>query len=1208
MSTDARQAPAPRTEAPHTEAPHSEDTAARERIRTSLDESLVVEAAAGTGKTTVLVDRLVAVLADGRTTVDRLVAVTFTRKAAGELKLRLRQELDRERQRTRDAVRRGHLAAALARLEEAHVGTIHSFCAEILRRRPVEAGLDPAFVEMEPEQADALYEQAFRAWAGQRLDALPPGLARALQRLAIAPSFDGDSSPLDRLRDAGRELVDWRDFEAPWARHEDPEQPFDRAAALASLVRRTRKVARMSRQGRPKDPLRRALEPVEDLAHWMASSAGSLDGIDRERHLDELEAQFVELLKALRRKHYLKGRGTSYARGLERETMLAARDQLVAALEDFDRRAGAELASLLRDELWQVLDGYEQAKQAAGRVDFLDLLVRSRDLLRDHAEVRRNLQTAFSHVFVDEFQDTDPLQAEILLLLAADDPTETDWRQTRPLPGKLFLVGDPKQSIYRFRRADVLLYQGIREQLEEAGVGLVVLRRSFRSIRPLQRAINLAFGAHMQEDRRAGQPAYVALDGDREAPASQPSLVALPVPAPFGWSRPSGRSIDASLPVATCAFVDWLIHHSGWTVVDPEDRSRRVPIAPRHICLLFRRYLSWGRDVTEPYLRGFEARGIPHLLVGGRSFHQREEVETLRTAATAIEWPDDTLSVYATLRGDLFGFQDEELLRHLGDRPAAGGALDPLAAEAWLAEMAKDDPRRPILEALALLGELHRGRNAIPFAETLHRLLEATRAHAAFALRPAGNQVLVNVRRVIDLARAFEGRGGLSFRGFVDHLDHVASRPGQAPAPALEEGAEGVRLMTTHTAKGLEFPVVLLADPTCRLTARDPSFYLDTEKGLCARRLLGCSPWELLHHRELELEREAAEGVRVAYVAATRARDLLVVPGLGIGPFEDSWLGPLDRALYPEPAAFTHARPAPGTPPFGRDTVLEGPKSGDPRDQRPTIRPGLHLVGGKKGSTGDAGDAKGEGAAVAWWDPRTLDLRDRGPVGLRAQQVLEPDPEGRAVAEGLERYQDWIDDREAALGRGSRPSREPLSITELEQDPPGPAVEISIESVRGEGEKGSAAGDALGGRHLDGRRFGTLVHTVLRDLAFDAAPPAIEALVRLHARALAAPDAEIRAATEGIEKALDHPLMVRAAGAERVLREAPFQLRLDGGFQVVGAIDLAFLHGGRWTVVDFKTDADPGPRLDAYRRQLAWYVHALAALTDQPADGVLLTI
>jgi ATP-dependent helicase/nuclease subunit A len=1138
---------------------HDED--ARRRIRTSLDESLLVEAAAGTGKTTVLIERLVAILASGRARVDQIVAVTFTRKAAGELELRLRAQLDRARALAAGEERR-RLSEAIARLEEASIGTLHSFCAELLRARPVEAGIDPAFVELDEEQERSLFERVFRSFLERQLEAMPPGLRRILARLAESEQRE---SPLERLLSAARELAAWRDFPAAWRR-----DPFEREAEIDSLLDLLEVTLLAARRGRDGDALRRSLLPAESFAAELARREA---GAGR-RDYDEVEAQLVGLDRELSGKENWRGKGDDYAPGVSRQAMLESRGELLARLAFFRRSADADLASLLREELREAVELYGAAKRSAGRLDFLDLLLFCRDLLRDHPEVRRTLRGKYSHFFVDEAQDTDPLQMEILLLLTADDPEENDWRRARPLPGRLFLVGDPKQSIYRFRRADVLLYLAVKEQLELAGVGVEELSHSFRAGANLQAAINGAFAARLRHDRDAGQPSYVALAGGRDEAPGQPSLVVLPVPQPFGaFGRITQRAIEASFPDAAAAFLRWLIAESGF-MVSTADGGRR-PVEARDVCLLFRRYQAFGRDVTADYLRALEARQVPHLLIGGRALTEREEASTLRVALTAIEWPEDQLAVYGTLRGDLFALPDGALFRYLREQGRLRPAAEPPGLEA------ADEEERAIAQALRLLYELHQGRNRLPIADTLNRLLQAVRAHAGFALRPAGNQVLANVLRVADLARRYEMAAGLSFRGFVERLEDASSERGESGAPGLEEGADGVRLMTVHAAKGLEFPVVLLADPSCRSTGRGAPRFLDPARGLCATRLVGLAPAELEEAAELEMAREAAEAVRLAYVAATRARDLLVVPGLGSGRLEDGWLLCLDEAILPAAGARPRqpAELTPGLPPFGRHTVLGGGE----QVGLPEIAPGLYASRG--------------GGEVLWWDPGLLELERPRSGGVDGADLLAPDDDGGRGRQGLERYLSWQAEKEAALLAGGTPGREVVAVTETAQAPEGAAVRLEL-----------LAATPVGPARPRGRRFGALVHQVLRDLPLDRPfdPAAAESLARLHGRGLGAPQDEVAAAPALARALLGHPLFARVRAAAKVRREVPFTLRLPGDFLVEGVIDLLFEDREGLTVIDFKTDRPEGEALDAYLRQLGWYVAAAERLLGRPARGVLL--
>ncbi len=630
--------------------PMNSDEQARQRIRTSLDESLIVEAAAGTGKTSELVRRIVRVLAEGRADVGSIVAVTFTRKAAGELKLRLRQGLDRARSGGADPIAKRHLEQAMVRLEEAHIGTIHSFCADILRERPVEAGIQPGFEELDETEAPRLFGRVFQRWAEETLNEPSPGLRRALERTG---SWEASRTPLEQIRSAAWRLIEWRDFPSPWRR-----EPFDRQAEIDRLVPDVSDLARMALAARRSgDNLRQALAPAVDFLNRIERAEAV-----RSRDYDEMEALLVQVALRLKRNRK-KGRG-AFSDRFTRAEVLERREEIIAGLEEFRVRADAELASLLRDELWELVERYNNAKMRAGKLDFVDLLIATRDLVKNDAAVRHFLQRRFTHLFVDEFQDTDPLQAEILVLLAADDPDEDDWRRVRPVAGKLFLVGDPKQSIYRFRRADVVLYHALRRDLTARGVGLVYLSRSFRSVPAIQNVVNAAFAPEMNGDPESGQPSYVALEEHASPISSQPAVIALPVPRPYHWNYITKRAVSESLPDTIGAFIDWLLNESGWRVRDPADSASEVPVTSQHVCVLFRRFMSWGRDITRDYVQALESRNIPHLLWGARSFHQREEVETMRAALTAIEWPDDELAVFATLKGSLFAVPDDLLLRY----------------------------------------------------------------------------------------------------------------------------------------------------------------------------------------------------------------------------------------------------------------------------------------------------------------------------------------------------------------------------------------------------------------------------------------------------------------------------------------------------------------------------------------------------------------
>jgi len=1148
----------------------------RERIRTSLDESLVVEAAAGTGKTTELVSRLVNVLAEGRGKVDTVVAVTFTERAAGELKLRLRAGLEEERGRAAEgSARWQNLESAIARLEEARISTIHGFCKDLLQERPVEARVDPRFEVLDETEAEALYGQAFDRWLETVLEDPPEGVRRALRRGTRRRS---DESPADRLRSAGWMLAGWRDLPAPWRR-----PSLDREAGIDELVGRVHALAaRLATCSNKGDGLYRKLWRLRRLSDDLVIGE-RVQGRDH----DAVEAALVELAED--RDFRQPGRGNARAFGGPDalEEILATHAELLVSDDEFARLADADLAALLHAELRGTIERYEALKQAAGRVDFFDLLLRTRDLVRDTPEVRAELQRRFSHIFVDEFQDTDPLQAEILLLLASADPAITDWREVTPSPGKLFVVGDPKQSIYRFRRADVGTYQVVKEGLGKRGVECMYLRTSFRSVPDLQTLVNGAFEPVMREDSATLQAAYVPLARYRDPIPGQPSAVALPVPRPYGGTGLTKTAMNASLPDAVAAFVHWLLTQSGWRVTERDLPGGAGPVSARHVCLLFRRFSSFDEDVTRPFVEALEARGIAHLLVGGKSFHTREEVESVRTALTAVEWPDDELSVYATLKGPMFAIGDEELLEYRQRRRRLHPYRLPTSADGAL-----PDRLGPIVEALSLLRELNRRRNSRPAEETVRELLEATRAHAAFVLRPWGEQALANVMRIAELAGRYEMSGGISFRAFVEQLR--ADADGEAPeAPIVEETSEGVRLMTVHRAKGLEFPVVILADVTANMTPQRPSRHVDPARGLCALGLARWLPLDLLDHEAEEMARERAEGVRVAYVAATRARDLLVVPAVGDDPFvvdpelaRSGWVAPLQRALYPVAERRRTSERASGCPVFGADSVLRPDGDAPVPDN---VCPGLHVLG--------AGDAA---YPIVWWDPAQLALEVEPLLGLRRDDLLK-EVGGGIVEADRKRYDEWQAARQATLERGARPSLVVQPITEWARAPATESPDLSTIEVE-------VVDVGVGGDHPTGPRFGTLVHAVLAAVTLDAGPGAIAESAELQARILGASDEETAAAREIVRAVLDHPLLSRAADAfarGRCRRETPVAGIAPDGTLLEGVLDLAFEDDEGWTIIDFKTTAQMRGVEERYRRQVVMYASLVRRATGRDVRAVL---
>jgi ATP-dependent exoDNAse (exonuclease V) beta subunit len=1030
----------------------------------------------------------------------------------------------------------------------------------------VEAGIDPLFKVLTEAQATRLFNDVFDRWVQEQLADPPEGVRRLLRRRA----WRSDEGSVDALRKAGLDLTEWRDFNKEWTHPE-----FARPSRIDALFAELRTVADLLRR----EPGSRR-DPLDDSTRFITALVENLVRVEQvtDRDYDGLEAQLVWLARHRDLSKLRKGSGATYRPGVTRAEVWESIERLRGSLAAFDLEVNEDLAALLQRDLQGLLKRYVLAKAAQGVLDFLDLLLLARDLIKAKRDVREDFQRRFRRIFVDEFQDTDPLQVEILLLLAADDPSVPSWQDVRPVPGKLFLVGDPKQSIYRFRRADVGIYRSVYERLAAAGARPLTLRTSYRARRNIQRAINAAFAPVMTGDSTSQQATYVALEPDRADNPAQPAVVVLPVPAPYATQRIAAFAIERSLPDAIGAYIDWLVHESGWRV---EVNGEEVPIRPGHISVLFRRFVSFGVDVTQPYIEALEARNIPHLLVGGRSFHNRSEVEALRAALAAIERPDDELSVFATLRGPFFGINDEELAQYRH----RFGRFHPFRVPIELQNGGSDNRAgvlRPIADVLLLLQSLHRNRNHVPVAATIDRLVAATRVHVRFALEHSGEQVLANMLRVADLARQYESEGGLSFRGFLDELDRQADSGRADEAPILEEGSDGVRLMTAHKAKGLEFPVVILADMTARLRPASASRYLDSRERLCAIRLAGCAPADLVRQGLVEIERETAEGVRVAYVAATRARDLLVIPAVG-DEERDGWIDPLNPAIYPDASRRRSAAAPVGCPPFrSRDSVINRPNA-DPAGPS-TVSSGLHAMG-----THD----------VVWWDPRCLHLNASRPAGLRYEKlIVKKDVPSEVPEEGRREYAAWQKAHAQAIDAGSKPSLAVQTVTARARKAAAAPAPENVEVVEVPRVAACPAG----------RRFGALVHGVLAAAPLDATAAVIHGLAVSLGRALGARSEEVDAATERVTTALTHSLFDRARrafAAGRCRREVPVTW-VDDGQLVEGVVDIAFEDGGGWTVADFKTDELTHVHAARHKRQIALYAAAVRLATDRPTSAVLL--
>ena len=497
---------------------------------------------------------------------------------------------------------------------------------------------------------------------------------------------------------------------------------------------------------------------------------------------------------------------------------------------------------------------FETQRRQAGTADFDDLLIWSRDLVRDNPLVRDYFHRRFPRILVDEFQDTDPIQAELVMRITANQDA-ADWRTLRPAPGHLFVVGDPKQSIYRFRRADIAVYDELRRGSLAAGVRHIT--QNFRSVPSVLDWANRVFDRVLVE--KAGvQPANVPLTPvPPDVPEQRPGVVAVHGSGGGSLSAAEIRGEEGLLLART---IDRAVNHEHWPVRDRRTGHQR-PCEYSDVAILIP-----SRTDIEAYTEPLDALHIPYRMEGGTRLYDRQEVRDLVAALHAIDDPNDRISLVAALRSPGFGCSDEDLFTWVAD----GGRLD--------ARQRLNGETGPVADGLRLLAGLRRERRGLSLSELVGRVLAQTRLVEIALAQPGGEQAAANLLKLVDEARAFAGAGGGGLRPFAGWLAERRDGIGDEEEAGLHEETDDiVRILTIHGAKGLEFPVVALAKPNTK-RHNDNAPIADTQ----THRLdIKVGPFETAGWATAladEAQAGEAERRRLLYVACTRARDHLIIP------------------------------------------------------------------------------------------------------------------------------------------------------------------------------------------------------------------------------------------------------------------------------------------------------------------------------------------
>ncbi len=841
------------------------DQPARQRIVHERQRNVVVIAGAGTGKTKTIIDRAVELLAPSApdavpVPIQRMAAITFTRRAAGELRFRLRERLLRELEHAArsDAARSRQLRDALGTVDAAFIGTIHGFADRLLRLRPVEADLSPSYTLVE-ENGELVRETLLRLQRAAELGTLRQELDRHGQDLSEA-LVDEAAATLRLAAQAGvpiekgqgyaaaasveemlAHMIETRDVDLEAPRLPDPglDAAYAAAGEFSDMVAKIRGgsvgAARLRRVARALDRLPLATDPAAAIRVVNDALRGRQLYLGRDFQNDSLAWGIYKTI------HPEKPQG---ARIFER-------------LQGPHRWLATRLVRLAPVACAM----YARVKAEHEVVDYLDLLIKLRDLLRHDAAARRFYQSLFDHLFVDEFQDTDPLQCEIVFYLCGDDHAvggDVGWDELPITPGKLTIVGDPKQSIYRFRRADIAMYGRAVERLQQQGATRERLGTNFRSTAQLLHFFNEQLGRLLGRDTRSFDPATGRASYEDLAPAQPgpPDLHPVHVlpyadDADSGLLAGPGRAVEARM---LARYIRWLLA-SDQRVRDLDSGEER-PIRPGDIAVL-----ACVTTNLSLLLRELDRLDVTYTARGGSLFVSHPVVRQFLLALRALADRDDGVAEAALLQPPFF-------------------ALDWDDHVAALVHKKEPDERRLRVEAARdLITQLRRRRHARSPGATARDVIECTGLGRTVAATRNGEQTLLALYEIAHEADRRASLGHLDFDATSEFFREWAAAPVylETPEPI---GSDAVRVATMHGAKGLEFPVVILWDGFQTLDTRASNTWHVERDG--RGWALGLGPIAVEHPAPGLLERERRFGTeerrRMYYVAATRARDLLVVP------------------------------------------------------------------------------------------------------------------------------------------------------------------------------------------------------------------------------------------------------------------------------------------------------------------------------------------
>ena len=1152
------------------------DKGEREEAITTFDRNVVVTAGAGTGKTSLLVERIIHLLfspssplnesEDREKKITRLVAITFTNKAANEVKVRLRNRLqsllvnrpesEGEKGFTSISILRDRYGftmneirriaeEAITHLEKTQICTIHSFAAHILRLYPLEAGVQPDFKEDEGQEFSNFFEQEWREWLDKELSRNSP---RQEIWKEVLMTVD-----LAALREFAREMC-------------------KEAFPLENLLMNHDK------------ELKIWLKERKDRAKELLNKYGGLRKTNIMRGLAKSIDIFEALLKDLDvfltpfNPGQLKAPGSwdeedyQEARGIIKsaEALTSTNIRIIETIKDL-------LSSFARD--------WRKKFILSGNISFDGLLVYCRNLLRDNRRVREELKRKYRVILLDEFQDTDPLQYEIVFYLAEDyNRYDKDWRNVRLMPGKLFIVGDPKQSIYSFRKADIEAYTQVTRIIKTDGIERT-LSTNFRSNKEIIDVVNSIF-SRLIKDKGPFQPPYKPID---EYPGRETSFPLQGVEIrliEIDGTTHGNLDADQSTRIEAETLCRWL----------KEDVVGQNNISWGDIALLLRTLTR-----VNEYLSAFRRYDIPYIVEGEKHFYTNQEIIDFVNLLRIIDNPSDHAAMVGFLRSPIGALSDREIYElnrlglldyTLGEEDIKRRLIQGLEDTEQFSGVNDIFPsgymRRPVdlvEHIITLYGELKKINSVagkLPVSDAIDYILESLPVLDVAAYSFQGEQAVANIMKIQRIADSLHNRGNMTLKGFIIFLEKkVRDMEEEGEHSLAEEGIDAVKVMSIHKAKGLEFPMVILAGMHTGTGKKNDTFkiYYEWWESRVGISLKGLEDHMFIMLKEKMKLREEEERKRLLYVAMTRAKDYLVLSGTLYknSMRKETYLGTLKEVL--------------GSYPGGIDEDLGRKEKEEIYLDRGVIHQTI------------------VNPPVEWKPHRRTDMKGglhkrKTPAMEESLTLVYPDDFMQRWNEREERYKK-TGEKELFISPSRIESEMEEKMVDTINKYPGYGVRYTRYQDLRKKRRGHDGNDPEIVPYGDGTVIGIIIHRVLQEWDFKRGPhdiTDIDGLIDRWARGFHIPElaANMEAVKKEIREILESFISSSAyeelKQAEILAREIPFIM--PWGDQVMeGIIDLIYKTSEGIYVADYKTDRVPEEtlekRVERYRESAHIYLNAV---------------